>query len=205
MDLLTSEISNKIKLLNANNSAVIFIVTGGNGTGKSVITKQLLCDLPFHQSFNLGAVTKTIRFLNEDIIVSKLENFNDKNIDNLFTPIVQYACAEYQKNGVNIIIDGVQIDTKSHNWKNLITGGVILSVENGIKQERSNFSDTHFNRKIDLQITDDYNYVQTPYFININNGLSFVSSYNKVLEVLNTALDRQLMKARINDYATRNR
>lgn len=191
-NLLEKQIADKINLLNTQGKAVIFVVTGGNGTGKSVIAKNLLTHLPFHQSFNLGAITKTIRFLNEDLTVSQLENFTDKNIDNLFTPIVQYSCQEYQKNGVNVIVDGVQINTRSQEWYGLVTGGVILTVERDIKLQRNDFPDTHFKRKIDIQITDQYRYEANDLFLAVDNSSTFVETYNDVLRTLDQLLTSQI-------------
>ena len=190
---MEQEITRKMRLLNKHGVAVIFIVTGGNGTGKSVIAKSLLTRLPFHQSFNLGAITKTIRFLNEDVTVSKLENFDDKHIDNLFTPIVQYSCCEYQRNGVNVIVDGVQIDTKSKSWSSLITGGVILNVNTRVRLLRNDLPDTHFKRKIDISITDHYEYKPSDLFYEVDNSHSFEETYLKVLDILDSALTKQLI------------
>ena len=194
LEAFERQVSNKIKLLNRQKVAVIFIVTGGNGTGKSVMTKRLISGLPFHQSFNLGAVTKTIRYLNKSLVVSRLENFEDSKIQNLFTPIVQSACVEYQNNGVNVIIDGVQIDTKSKKWSSLATGGVVLSVEGTLKAKRNNYPDTHFKRKLDIRISDNHTYHPSDFFVTIDNNFSFSSSYVTVLEVLDNALDIQIDK-----------
>lgn len=189
--ILISSVGRKMRELNAHHVAVIFVVTGPNGTGKTVLTKRLLTDLPFHQTFNLGAVAKTIRYIYQDEEVSRLENFTNKKITRLFTPIVQFACREYQKNGVNVIVDGVQIDTGSPKWDEHVIGGVVLSVKDEVKFQRNQHPETHFNRKMDLHITDNCEYTSSDLFEQIDNTGSFDETYRRVLEYLSDSLDKR--------------
>jgi hypothetical protein len=196
MDLnLLASIEDKMRLLNAKHKAVIFVVTGPNGAGKTAITKQLLTALPFHQTFNLGAVAKTIRYIYQDEGTTRLENFTNKKITNLFTPIVQFACREYQKNGVNVIIDGVQIDTLSPEWSGLIAGGIILDVDKETRINRNHFPDTHFNRKLEISLTDHCEYVDSELFVTINNSGALNETFNAILQSLDNALDKEFAKA----------
>ncbi len=194
LNLLTS-IEDKMRLLNAKHKAVIFVVTGPNGAGKTAITKQLLTALPFHQTFNLGAVAKTIRYIYQDEGTTRLENFTNKKITNLFTPIVQFACREYQKNGVNVIIDGVQIDTLSPEWSGLIAGGIILDVDKDTRINRNHFPDTHFNRKLEISLSDHCEYVDSELFVTINNSGALSETFNAILRLLDNALDKEFVKA----------
>lgn len=191
LNLLTS-IKNKMRLLNAQHKAVVFVVTGPNGSGKTAITKQLLTSLPFHQTFNLGAIAKTIRYIYQDAGTTRLENFTNKKITNLFTPIVQFACREYQKNGVNVIIDGVQIDTKSPEWNGLIVGGIVLDVDKETRINRNKFPDTHFNRKLEISLTDNCEYADSELFVTINNSGALSKTFNEILRSLESAFNKEL-------------
>jgi hypothetical protein len=191
MDL--DDLGLRMRLLNDRGMAVIFIITGPNGSGKTVLTKRLLTALPFHQTFNLGAITKTIRYMFHDAETTRLENFKNDKTTSLFTPIVQFACAEYQRNGVNVIIDGVQIDTSSEQWSEIVTGGAILEVSDAMKVQRNNKPETHFNRSMELHLTNDCSYSPSDIFRIINNNGSIDSAFNDILAVLSECLDRQLM------------
>lgn len=193
MDLsLIKTVCLKIEYLNKIGVAVIFVVTGPNGSGKTVITKKLLTVLPFHQTFNLGSVAKTIRFVFRDEEVSRLENFTNEKITKLFTPIVQFACSEYQKNGVNVIVEGVQIDTVSPGWQGLITGGIILDVKKDLRLQRNQHPETHFNRAMELGLTDRLEYIESEYFDLINNNQNKDVTFNSTLRTLDRQLDCHL-------------
>ena len=196
---LETTISSKISFLNDNKIAVIYVLTGSNGSGKSVLEKKILNNLPFHQTFNLGAVTKTIRFMNRELKVTSLENFEEKRINELFTPIVQFSCEEYMKNGVNVIIDGVQINTSSPKWKNSITGGAILRVTPELKLMRGSYTDTHFNRRINTKYLEEYNYRDSRCFITIDNNGTLEETYKNLLESLNELMDLKLKGLKDND------
>lgn len=186
------EIARKIKTLNSKGVAVIFIVTGPNGSGKTVIAKKLLTDLPFHQSYNLGVVAKTIRYIFNDAKVTRLENFTNEKITSLFTPIIQFACKEYSKNGVNVVIDGVQIDTDDQNWLRLVSGGVVLTVNEEVKLTRNQFPETHFKRQIELSLSDNVTYPKSPMFTTINNSGELTDTYKDVLVALKEHLDKAI-------------
>lgn len=204
MDLQrVSSIEQKIRLLNKRHQAAIFIVTGPNGTGKTVLTKRLLTILPFHQTFNLGAIAKTIRYVYQDARTTRLENFSSQKITKLFTPIVQFACGEYQKNGVNVLIDGVQIDTASDKWSELITGGIVLQVDQNIKYQRNQKAETHFNRKMEISLSDHYHYQLSDQFAVIDNNDNFTKTFNAALKVLDEQLSRQLRKAQIQQVSSK--
>lgn len=199
---LLESLALKMQILNKHSIAVIFIITGVNGSGKTVFTKRLLTELPFHQTFNLGAVAKTVRFAYRDQEVTRLENFTDKKTTALFTPIVQFSCAEYRKNGVNVIIDGVQIDTLSSQWEGLITGGIILRVSDGLRLERNQYPDTHFNRAMELTITDHMHYTPSKLFIELDNNKAKEETFQDILMSLSKLLDSQLERLDINNQAS---
>lgn len=183
-----------MRLLNKHHAAVIFVVTGPNGSGKTIFTKRLLTELPFHQTFNLGAVAKTIRFAYRDQAVTKLENFTNEKTTTLFTPIVQFACTEYQKNGVNVIVDGVQINTSDLAWEGLITGGIILRVDDNTRLVRNQYPETHFNRPMELTLTDRMQYVPSEIFVELDNNRSEDETFQSLLASLSRLLDMQLEK-----------
>lgn len=192
---LTDSIIHKIEFLNRQRQAVIFIITGANGSGKTIFTKQLLTSLPFHQTFNLGAVAKTIRFTHKNEEVTRLENFTNDKVTSLFTPIVQFACTEYRSNGVNVIIEGVQIDTKSAGWEGLITGGVILSVDKVIRLKRNKNPETHFNRVMELSLTDNLSYKDSNIFETVDNNMGKEDAFSAILTSLSEKLDAQISSA----------
>lgn len=183
----------KMHELNGLGVAVIYAVTGGNGTGKTHLSKQLLTRLPFHQSFNLGTVTKTIRCLSEEKEVTILENFKNKKIETLFSHIIQYAAQEYQKNGVNILIDGVQIDTPFLQADENILGGTILDVSELIKLQRNDKPSTHFKRTLAIHAeTDIRQYTENDKYVIIHNDGDFADTYLQVLTHLELLLDKKL-------------
>lgn len=186
-------ITRKINDLNSNGIAVIFAISGGNGTGKTRLSKEILTKLAFHQSFNLGLITKTIRCLTDTNGVTILENFRNAKVDGLFSHIIQYSCAEYQRNGVNVLIDGVQIDTVKLNDDSNILGGVVLEVSNDIKLRRNDKPTTHFKRKLTIHSqTDVRRYAENERFKSINNDGDFDNLYQSVLNWLENLLDRKL-------------
>ena len=195
-------IEQKMIQLNGQHQAVIFVLTGANGTGKTVMSKRLLTSLPFHQTFNLGAVTKTIRYIYQDAETTRLENFTDEKITKLFTPIVQFACNEYQKNGVNVIVDGIQIDPSSLLWSHNITGGVVLKVNSKIKNRRNHYPVTHFNRAMDLHVSDNYTYRSSDKFVNLDTKGQIDDTFDKILQVLSDQLDKQLSASKKNLVAS---
>lgn len=191
---LVPSIAHKMRLLNEQCQAVIFIITGPNGSGKTVFTKRLLTELPFHQTFNLGAVAKTIRYVYGDEKITRLENFTNKKTAGFFTPIVQFSCSEYQKNGVNVVVDGVQIDTGSKKWKGLITGGIVLNVEDELRVLRNQHPETHFNRAMELTLSDRIQYSSSEMFVTLDNNMSKEDTFSSILAVLSSQLDRQLLQ-----------
>lgn len=189
----------KMAELNRRDVAVIFAVTGGNGTGKTHLAKQLLTNLPFHQSFNLGQVTKTIRCLTDMNDVTMLENFRDARADALFLRVIQYSSREYQRNGVNVLIDGVQIDSEALRDDTAILGGIILDVAKPIRLQRNDRPTTHFKRTLAVQSdTDTPEYVENDDFRIIDNNGSFNETYYAALEWLDTLLDRKLSETNVN-------
>lgn len=182
-------ISLHMEELNSRGYAVIFAITGENGTGKTHFAKKILTRLPFYQSFNLGLITKTIRCLTDMNDITMLENFRDLKVDQLFSRIIQYACAEYQKNGVNVLIDGVQIDSVELNNDSNILGGVILEVSHDAKRVRNDKPTTHFKRKLEIHAaTDVRRYMSNEGFLIVDNNGDFMETYDNILRKLNQLL-----------------
>ena len=186
-------ITSKINELNNLGIAAMFVVTGANGTGKTHLAKRLLTELPFHQSFNLGLITKTIRFLTDSKDVTVLENFRNERVDVLFTHIIKYSCSEYQRNGVNVLIDGVQIDTVALNDDSNILGGIILDVNDQEKLLRNDKPTTHFKRKLAIHsATDVRRYIENDTFKIIRNDGDFQETYYLALEWIEYLVDKKL-------------
>jgi Ni2+-binding GTPase involved in maturation of urease and hydrogenase len=187
------QIALKMKQLNDDGKAVIFVIAGANGAGKTRLCREVLTKLPFYQSFNLGLITKTIRCLTDMQEVSMLENFESENAERIFTRVIQYSCKEYQKNGVNLVIEGVQIDCKTLQDDENILGGVVLEVKDSIKNERNNRPDTHFKRKLEVDSGVDMpTYRTNDHFVMINNDGNFIQTYTNVLGTLEGLLDEKL-------------
>lgn len=193
IETIEGSIASKMQQLNDLGYAVIYAITGGNGTGKTHLSKQILTRLPFHQSFNLGLVTKTIRCLTDAHEVTILENFKNQDVDTLFSHIIEYACHEYQHNGVNVLIDGVQIDTLKLRSNRDIIGGVILEVSEATRLQRNDKPTTHFKRKLAIHAeTDVRRYIETNKFAIVDNDDDFTHTYVQVLKYLGLLLDKKI-------------
>ncbi|MBN1169165.1 hypothetical protein JXA63_04720 [Candidatus Woesebacteria bacterium] len=187
-----SEINEKIDSINKGGKAVIFVVTGNNSSGKTTITLRLLKDIKFYQSINLGLASKIIRYFRNDLIVDDLENFDGDSASNLFKNMVDFIINSYQETGVNIVIDGVQIDTDGlHNNKRVI-GGVILTVKPEKAMERGDNSKTHFKRKLSKKGLKNVNYYPNEKFQLIDNNNSIEDTYCAILNHLDRLLDIEL-------------
>lgn len=196
---LKQELSDKITLLNELGYAVAFVVTGHNGSGKTTIAKRLLSDLPFYQTFNLGVVTKTLRYTQQTLTVTPLENFKDPDVNTEFTEIIRFAISEYQINGVNLVVDGVQVDTQALSQDSNIIGGVILEVDSAELYRRNDSPATHFNRRLSItHPSDNLTYTKTNHFKPIANNGSIEETYDRVTKHLSNLLDQALVKKRLN-------
>lgn len=185
-------VTHQMQELNNRGAPVIFMVTGNNSVGKTRITKQLICELPFYQSINLGLASKMIRFFRPDIDVNELENFDHNVASELFKRMTDFMVNSYQSTGVNVIFDGVQIDPEYLLGNDNVLGGVILSVTNEIAIQRGQNPETHFNRAIDH--LKQVEYTPNRKFQIVENGGKIEDTMIAVRKHLNRLLEAKLKR-----------
>jgi len=186
------KINEQINQLNQEGKAVVFIITGNNSAGKTALTLKLLKNLYFYQSINLGLASKIIRFFREDLAVNDLENFNGGKASDIFRRIVDFIAQSYQETGVNIIIDGVQIDTERLLESPNIIGGVILVVDEAIAVKRGENPETHFKRKISEKGLKNIEYFENRKFRKVNNNGNIERTYQETIDYLQKLLTEEL-------------
>jgi len=182
-------ISSKIRRLNRRGVPVIFMISGNNSSGKTVVTRTLIQTLPFSQSVNLGLASKMIKYFRPDIDSTELENFNGNEASKIFNELLEFMIDSYVTTGVNVIFDGVQVSSKSLNSRS-ITGGVFLDVRKEISLKRGDRPETHFNRIIGK--LKKVKYVESDKFIRVDNNGRIDDAVTKVLEALDQLLDKQI-------------
>lgn len=186
---LKTRVTKKMLLLNRRGVPVIFMITGNNSAGKTVVTKKLIQILPFSQSVNMGLASKMIRYFRPDIDNTELENFNGNEASRIFDNLLDFMIESYAKTGVNVIFDGVQINNKSLLSRS-VTGGVFLDVDKDLLLDRGNKPETHFNRVI--RKLKKVKYVSSDKFIKIDNNGSMDETLTNVLRALDQLLDKQI-------------
>lgn len=192
--MIKTRINQKIKRLNQAGIPAIFIITGNNSSGKTVIAKKLIRDVDFHQTINLGLISKTLRFLEPNFKSDELDNFNGAGAQTTFDNIIGNMISSYCKTGVNAIIEGVQINTQEFSLDERILGGIVLSVEYDRAIERGQKPETHFNRAITSESMKKMNYIinKSDKFKIIDNNGSIEDSFNATIEYLEHLLDGML-------------
>lgn len=183
-------VTSQMQELNSRGESVIFMVTGNNSAGKTRITKQLICELPFFQSINLGLASKMIRFFRPDLDASELENFDHNEASELFKRMTDFMVNSYQSTGVNVIFDGVQIDPEDLFDNDNVLGGVILGVPKDVAIQRGQNPETHFNRAIDH--LKHVEYIPNRKFQLVENDGNIEDTMLAVREHLNALLDAKL-------------
>ena len=186
------DIESKISELNKHGIPAIFIVCGNNSTGKTIITKKLIQNLNFYQSINLGLASKMIRFFRPDFDISELENFNGNEASNIFKKLVIFIIESYTKSGVNVIIEGVQIDTNELLKNNNVLGGVILKIDSTTAAERGTRPETHFNRIIRKDQLKKIHYYENSKFRIVRNEGTIEETFDQVVTHLNNLLTEKL-------------
>lgn len=186
---MEKDINEKITLLNTRGIAIIFVVTGNNSSGKTVLTRLLIQKLNFYQSVNLGLASKLIRVLRPDLKFSELENFAGSSVE-IFKEIINAIINFYQNTGVNLIIDGVQVDTRGLSNNDSILGGVILNVNESVAIQRGQYPETHFNRKI--KKLKNIKYFHGSKFLALSNNYALNETYKAVLKHIGFLLDERL-------------
>lgn len=186
------EINRKINVLNKKGYPVIFMITGNNSSGKTKLTNQLIKDLNFYQTINLGLASKLVRYFRPDIDATHLENFNGNEASRIFKDLIEFIVDSYTKTGVNVIIEGVQIDTEKYSKDSRILGGVILGVDESTAVERGNMPETHFLRKLDIKDLKQISYEDNALFQRIDNNNSFEEAYKAVLSHIGKLLNEKI-------------
>lgn len=185
-------ISTKMIRLNALGHAVIFCVTGVNGSGKTRFTKELLANLPFYQSINMGLFTKCLRYFRKDLHFNALENMSASEYDELYSNFIKFVADQYRIVGVNCIIEGVQIDSKNLNSEENILGGVILMTEDATIIDRGDRPNSHFLRSMLMGDIHHREYEENKKFFYIDNNDDFETAFNNCLVGLEHLLDDAL-------------
>lgn len=187
-----AKINARIKRLNQAGIPIIFVVTGNNSVGKTTLSKELIKRLYFYQSVNLGLASKLIRFLKPNAKHSSLENFKDSSSKKFFKRFIDFVVNSYNETGVNLIIEGVQVDTGYFFDNNTILGGVILDVSKGNVIQRGTYPNTHFKRKIKTEDISHFTYKPNGKFAVVDNNGSLKSTYGATLEHLSQLLNNKL-------------
>lgn len=186
------KINRKINDLNKKGFPVIFMITGNNSSGKTKLTNQLIKDLDFYQTINLGLASKLVRYFRPDIDASQLENFNGNEATKIFNDLIEFIVDSYTKTGVNVIIEGVQIDTSKYSEDSRILGGVILEVDESTAVERGKMPETHFLRKLNIKDLKRISYEDNALFQRIDNNNSFEEAYKAVLSHIDKLLNEKI-------------
>lgn len=185
-------INRKIQYLNKKGVPVIFMVTGNNSSGKTRLTNELIKTLDFYQTINLGLASKLVRYFRPDIDASHLENFNGNDATKIFNDLIELIIDSYSNTGVNVIIEGVQIDTAKHSKDPRILGGVILEVDQSKAIQRGINPETHFLRKLKKKDLKRIKYEENTLFRKIDNNNSFADTYKTALDHIGKLLDDKI-------------
>jgi len=191
---IISDINNKINKLNSFGFAVIFMIGGNNSSGKSTVSKELLCNCSFIQSVNLGIISKMIRCFRKDFLVSKIENFNGDAVQDLFDKIIDFFADHYYEAGVNTIFEGVQINSRYLSKNKFVIGGVLLNVSKDTAIHRGSFPNTHFKRKLELSDVVKLEFNEDLKFKVVDNEKKLLQTMNTVYEHLDYLLTNELLK-----------
>lgn len=186
---LIRNINSKIRELNKKGIPVIFFITGNYSTGKTFFTKKLFKSLAFYQTVNLGIVTKVVRFFRPDINMFPSNNkfFANEEWNNLFNKIIDNLISSYVENGVNVIFEGVQVDTDFLSSKPQVTGGIILHTDLATAKTRGKNPSTHFKRKVsDLK---SIKYSENEKFKIVNNNQNKEDTFEQVLRHLDRLIE----------------
>lgn len=108
----------------------------------------------------------------------------------LFNKIIENLVASYIESGVNVIFEGVQIDTNFILQKPEITGGVILNTDLSIAEDRGDKPKTHFNRKVSNLM--EIKYIENQKIKIVDNNKSQEYTFEQILTHLNKLLESQL-------------
>lgn len=189
---LIGNLNKKIEDVNALGVPLIFCITGTNSSGKTIITKKLITLLNFYQVFNLGAVSKIIRIIRPTEEHSFLENFSSSSANDFYRDVVEFNINHYADTGVNLLIEGVQIDTKYLSELPNLFGGVILDVTKDIAITRGRNPKTHFKRVIKENEFQQFSYPETEKFKLVDNTKTLDNTLTAIFQHLNDLLDKKI-------------
>lgn len=189
---MKKEIDSKIKAIRSlikakmmKGEAVIWIITGNRFSGKTTMATRLFRDIKlFNQYIGLGAIGKTIEYYS-----GIKDGYERKSITNLevFTKVLNSCIDRAYENGVNTIIEGVQIDTIALSKNNKLLGGVILSIPTSTKLKRGKNMKTRFKvvlKPSDINKREDWFYKENDKFKTINNSVKQDYCYGEILKEL---------------------
>jgi hypothetical protein len=123
---------------------------------------------------------------------TSLENFASPIARNTFKEFVDFTIEEYCKNGVNLIIEGVQIDTERLFTNSNVLGGVILQTSKTNQVKWGKNPPTHFKREMSTTQITKVNYEENKKFKKLNNNLDFKLVITNTYEHLNELLDTEM-------------
>ena len=174
-------INRTIRLRNELGLAAIVAVTGANGTGKTTIANWLLADLDFDQVFNLSAVTKTIQVVRPDLAMTSLENLERGDDDHIYDQVLTWAVERYVDDGVNAVIDGVQVSPPVLAPLDGFVGGVIL---HGAPDLPRGDRRRHFRRVAKVRPADLRSYEPAAGFASMPDCADLEMTYDAALAAL---------------------
>ena len=152
--------------LNAMGHPAIFFITGNFASGKTTLAKELFSRLSFVHIIHIGIITKTIRLLCPDLLVSKFPGDGGMILNEAFRSII----SSYTNSGVNAIFEGVQIDIPVVSTMPEVLGGVVLQTSEDTSSVFANRPHSHFKRHADG--IRPISYPDSPIFKTIQNSIN---------------------------------
>jgi hypothetical protein len=180
--LLLSRIRRSIRAMNAAGQACIIAVTGANGTGKTTIANWMVRDLELDQVFNLSAVSKTLQVARPDLASTAFDNFSDPTATEVFERVTTWAIGRYQEDGVNAVVEGVQVSPVVAAHPGLLTAVALIGrpsamAGDGVRRR-------HFLRPDAPALATDVGTYPASHFKVVNVGEGLAVSYDAVLEIV---------------------
>lgn len=180
--LLISRINRSIRAMNAAGQACIIAVTGANGTGKTTLANWMVRDLELDQVFNLSAVSKTLQVARPDLASTALDNFSDRAAAKVFEQVTNWAIRRYQEDGVNAVVEGVQVTPAVAANPGLLTA--IALVGRPSTRAGGDVRRRHFLRPDNPELAADVGTYPASHFHVVRGGKALEMSYDAVLEIV---------------------
>lgn len=188
---LLKSINKKIILLNSLGVPVVLLVTGNNAAGKTRISKALFRELNLYHHINLGIISKMIRYFRPELTPDSLENFGEQ-ANQTFLELINLIIEHYFTVGVNIVIEGVQINPRDYVTNPKVLGGIILDAADETLVQRGRFPETHFKREINYNELHREVYEENEKFKKLNNNKTIEDTLEAALEHINILLDKAI-------------